>query len=58
MPDTNGYEIGDVVESINQLTQAVKNLNEDLNFKLQSKNGVGLGEILVELYKLKMRQGD
>ena len=57
MPDTNGYEIGDVVESIDNLTKAIKNLNEDIK-KFEPKLALdggndGLDVVKKVIYKSK-----
>ena len=62
MPDTNGYEIGDVVESIDNLTKAIKNLNEDLNIRLSSKEGIDVSDSLEQISNdindyIKWKQG-
>ena len=62
MPDTNGYEIGDVVESIDNLTKAIKNLNEDLNIRLSSKEGIDVSDNLEQISNdindyIKWKQG-
>jgi hypothetical protein len=62
MPDTNGYEIGDVVESIDNLTKAIKNLNEDLHIRLSSKEGIDVSDSLEQISNdindyIKWKQG-
>ena len=49
MPDTNGYEIGDVVKSIDNLTKAIKDLNEDLNIRLTSNEGTAVSDSLEQI---------
>ena len=62
MPDTNGYEIGDVVESIDNLTKAIKDLNEDLNLRLTSNEGTDVSDSLEQISNdindyIKWKQG-
>jgi hypothetical protein len=49
MSDTNGYEIGDVVKSIDNLTKAIKDLNEDLNIRLTSNEGTDVSDSLEQI---------
>jgi hypothetical protein len=49
MLDTNGYEIGDVVKSIDNLTKAIKDLNEDLNIRLTSNEGTDVSDSLEQI---------
>ena len=49
MLDTNGYEIGDVVKSIDNLTKAIKDLNEDLNIRLTSNEGTAVSDSLEQI---------
>ena len=56
------FDLENVVESIDNLTKAVNNLNEDLNIRLSSKEGIDVSDNLEQISNdindyIKWKQG-
>jgi DNA-binding transcriptional regulator GbsR (MarR family) len=47
MPDK--FDLEDIVESIDNLTKAIKDLNEDLNLRLTSNEGTDVSDSLEQI---------